>query len=256
MLRDRRTGDVAKLIGDVGRRQLLRPHEAKDRPAAGLGEGLECSIHADDVSYYLRKCQLKYNPDWAGQDRIVPCSAVRRPSCASPGQSPTPCTQCSAATPPTPCTTTTPSVPWPTPGRGRGVGPDRRGLEAATADTIARWHGGLDPTAPLLLRDRRRRAHRHPPALVLRRAPRQHPRPRSSRSTPTPARSSPHSRRSRRPAAAAPLDRLLDGISTARPSCSPGRRRRATRADHPEALTPRARPPAHDPEDGQDDATS
>ena len=53
VLRDRRTGDVAKLVGDVGGRQLLRPHQAQDRPAPRLGERLEGGVHTRHVSRVL-----------------------------------------------------------------------------------------------------------------------------------------------------------------------------------------------------------
>ena len=58
MLGDRRSADVREPIGDPARGQLVGPHETQDRPAAGLGDGLERGIHRTRLSHYLRKCRL------------------------------------------------------------------------------------------------------------------------------------------------------------------------------------------------------
>ena len=45
VLRDRRAGDLAEVIGDRRRRQLAGPHQAQDLPPSGLGQCLEGCIH-------------------------------------------------------------------------------------------------------------------------------------------------------------------------------------------------------------------
>ena len=45
VLGDRRTGDVAEVRGDVGRRELLGPDQAQDLAALGIGDGFEGDVH-------------------------------------------------------------------------------------------------------------------------------------------------------------------------------------------------------------------
>ena len=45
VLGDRGPGDVMKLVRDRSGRQLLRPHEPQDRPAAGFGDCSEGCVH-------------------------------------------------------------------------------------------------------------------------------------------------------------------------------------------------------------------
>jgi hypothetical protein len=58
VLGDGRPGDIVESGGDLGGRELLAPHQFEDLPAAGFGQGLECGVHANNISVYLRKCQL------------------------------------------------------------------------------------------------------------------------------------------------------------------------------------------------------
>ena len=50
VLGDRRSGDVAELVGDVGGRELLGPHEPEDRPPPWLGERLEGRVHPEKIN--------------------------------------------------------------------------------------------------------------------------------------------------------------------------------------------------------------
>ena len=45
VLRDRRPADIAEVIGDGGRRQLVQPHQLEDLASAGLREGFEGCVH-------------------------------------------------------------------------------------------------------------------------------------------------------------------------------------------------------------------
>jgi hypothetical protein len=60
VLRDRRAGDVVELVGDGGGRQFLGPDQSEDRSSPRFSQCFERSIHVNDVSDPLRKCQLNY----------------------------------------------------------------------------------------------------------------------------------------------------------------------------------------------------
>ena len=58
VLGDGRAGDIVEPGGDLGRRQLLGPHQPEDLPPPGFGQSLERGVHGSNISLYLRKCQL------------------------------------------------------------------------------------------------------------------------------------------------------------------------------------------------------
>src|SRR5579871_4392194 len=81
VLGDGRPGDLGEPVGDVGRRQLLRPDQPQDGSAPGLGQCLEGGVHVTIIRDDLRKCQLNLAPPSTEMDGGVVCRRRRGVAC-------------------------------------------------------------------------------------------------------------------------------------------------------------------------------